>query len=236
MFINIGKKLGITSWGAIIHIIVVEIIINLIWNWVSKGFETILVREIGFLVLVIAVIFAIAWYLPKLSPKLGGASKQSGIITDYTSLSRHWLEQALIDDKDNLGSRIYGRDYQCLTDGLNKTDPYIEVTVNLINAHVFPILVTGVSGRLSINGDECAFAVEMATTIRILHGESSNVRMKQRLTREMIQSITLPSWANIPFKVGFQSCQFKIQPEIEGEHAEPTSIGLTAEIDVQIPH
>ncbi len=38
-------------------------------------FETPLIREIGFIVIFVAIIFAVAWYLPKLSPKVGGVSK-----------------------------------------------------------------------------------------------------------------------------------------------------------------
>lgn len=66
--INIKEKLGIPSWRAIIHIIVVEIVITAIWYGVSKLVSTPLIREIGFLVICVAGLFAMAWYLPKLTP------------------------------------------------------------------------------------------------------------------------------------------------------------------------
>ena len=38
----------------------------MIWQWASQGFTIPLVREIGSLVIFVAGIFAVAWYLPKL--------------------------------------------------------------------------------------------------------------------------------------------------------------------------
>ena len=68
----IREKLGITSWQALIHLVIVQIIFNLIWNQVSKAFTIAYVREIGFLAVVIAGLFAVAWYLPKLAPVYSG--------------------------------------------------------------------------------------------------------------------------------------------------------------------
>ncbi len=51
----------------VIHFVILEILGNLLWTWISKGFSFTLVREVGYLVIFIAVIFAVAWYLPKLS-------------------------------------------------------------------------------------------------------------------------------------------------------------------------
>jgi hypothetical protein len=64
------EKLRISSWQALVHLVIVQIILNLIWGWVSNMFEVVLIREIGFLVIFVAGIFAVAWYLPKLAPAL----------------------------------------------------------------------------------------------------------------------------------------------------------------------
>jgi hypothetical protein len=54
---------------AVIHFIVLEIVGNLIWNFISMGFSLVIVREIGFLVIVVMGMWVVAWYLPKLSLK-----------------------------------------------------------------------------------------------------------------------------------------------------------------------
>ncbi len=77
--------MGITSWKALIHLVIVEIIINLIWNQVSKAFTIAYVREIGFLAVVIAGLFAVAWYLPKLAPIYTG---RKTAITPKRTLNR----------------------------------------------------------------------------------------------------------------------------------------------------
>jgi len=64
---SIRGKLGIPSGRALIHLAVVEIIINITWERVSKMFTVDYIREIGFLVVVVAGVFAVAWYLPKLT-------------------------------------------------------------------------------------------------------------------------------------------------------------------------
>ncbi len=66
----IREKLRIPSWPILIHLVIAEVILNSIWNWVSKMFEIVWIREIGFLVVFVGAIFAVAWYLPKLAPEL----------------------------------------------------------------------------------------------------------------------------------------------------------------------
>lgn len=79
-FSTIKQKLGIPSGRVIVHFIVVECILSYAWNWISKMFENQLIREIGFLIIFVAAIFAIAWYLPKLSPALSGKGKDKDVI------------------------------------------------------------------------------------------------------------------------------------------------------------
>jgi hypothetical protein len=49
-----------------------EIIFGLAWFGISKLISIAIVRDVGYLVVFVAVIFAVAWYLPKLSPALYG--------------------------------------------------------------------------------------------------------------------------------------------------------------------
>ena len=70
------------SGRAIIHIVGVQIAIQLIWDWASRMFEIAWIREVGFLVLFVVGLFVVAWYLPKLSPILGGPSRKAERIRD----------------------------------------------------------------------------------------------------------------------------------------------------------
>jgi len=88
------QKLGIPSGRAIIHVVIVEIVINLVWNWVSNRFTVPLVREIGFLFVFVAGLFAVAWYLPKLAPVYTGRK----IITETTQPLRVQHDGVLWED------------------------------------------------------------------------------------------------------------------------------------------
>ena len=85
---GIGGKLGIPSVQSLIHLVILEIIINYTWDRVSKMFTIDYVREIGFLVVTVAGIFAVAWYFPKLAPEyMGGRTKgTSRVRTPRTQL------------------------------------------------------------------------------------------------------------------------------------------------------
>ncbi|MBN1189903.1 MAG: hypothetical protein JXA46_09130 [Dehalococcoidales bacterium] len=62
-------NLRMPSLGAILHFLLLEAVSQLLWWLVSKMITiTSVIRDVGFLVVFVAVIFAVAWYLPKLSP------------------------------------------------------------------------------------------------------------------------------------------------------------------------
>ncbi len=65
-------KFGIPSGRVIVHFVVVEAVLQAMWWGAGKVFSMIpeVVKGWGFLAVFIAAIFAVAWYLPKLSPAL----------------------------------------------------------------------------------------------------------------------------------------------------------------------
>ncbi len=61
-------KLRMPSIKTILHVIVVEVIVNAIWVVLAKFFvENPLIKDIGFLVLSVLALFALAWYLGRRS-------------------------------------------------------------------------------------------------------------------------------------------------------------------------
>ena len=89
------QKLHIASWQAILHFVVVEIALNLIWDRVSSMFQIVAIREVGFLVVFVAGLFAVAWYLPKLEPalySLGSAKIKKQSVTRLEHDSVLWQD------------------------------------------------------------------------------------------------------------------------------------------------
>ncbi len=224
---SIKESFRIPSLRATLHFLVVQVITQLGWNWVSKQFENKMIRELGFLALFVTGLIVVAWYLPKISPVLSGANKS---IKKIAKLESAWLEQ-IQDDKDNLGKRLYGRDYVWSFGGLKNVDSFIEMTMTLINACVFPILVKGVNGRFLIEGQECAHVAEMEGQTRIPHGESGGIRIKQRLSESMMNLIA----PKLSLRISLGSCQLVVQPEITGQQSQSSHIGLSIDQDVPIP-
>jgi hypothetical protein len=81
---NFKTRFGIPSGSAIINFVVIQVVLELIWNWVSQGFTIPFIREIGSLVVFVAGIFVVAWYLPKLTAVVIGKqdSPNSSILVE----------------------------------------------------------------------------------------------------------------------------------------------------------
>ena len=154
------------------------------------------------------------------------------------------LEQILIDDKANIGSRIYARDYIWDFKRLTEPDPYIDLVFTVINAAIFAINIQNITGRFLIEEHECAQEAEIGGSTRIPHGESGHIRIRQRLTREMADLIInrrdlIPtSKMDVAkkgrIKISLRTCQLTISSEIEDETLKtiPLTIGGDYEVNI----
>jgi hypothetical protein len=214
------KFLSAPHW---IHLIVDTLIGQFIWWVISMMIGTpILVRSIMAGIILIATIFAVAWYLPRLSPRIGDTKTVTKTMTARAFITVPSLQDKALES-DIAKLKVFGREYNWIWDGLNKVDPFMELVVTIINSNVFPILIKGVQGRFIINDQECAYLTEMEGVLRILHGESSNIRLKQRLSKDMANMIiNTKSKINISLK----SCKINIQPELEKGTVESSSFAL----------
>ena len=155
------------------------------------------------------------------------------------------LEQVLESDKSDLGSRIYVRDYKWEFKGLREPDAFIELIFTLINAAVFAVNVTGVTGRFLIEEHECAQEVEFAGSKRLPHGESQNIRIRQRLTRDMaaliigrrnlIPTSKMDAAKKGKVNISLKACHLLISSEIEGEASKPNPFSIGGDYEVNIP-
>jgi hypothetical protein len=138
-----------------------------------------------------------------------------------------WLETVLEDDRTNLGKHIHIKTPpQYFTKGLFDTEPKIEVMSGIVNATCFPILIAGVQGALTIQGTKCNFDLKLDGSTRIPHGESSNIGLTQRVTKETVGKMVKLHNERDGFMVDFATCQLLIQPEIPYEEHKPIEIGI----------
>jgi len=155
-----------------------------------------------------------------------------------------WLVQVLQDDIANLASRIYARDYIWDFKKLNEPDPHIDLVFTMINAAIFAVNIQGLTGRFLIEEHECSQPAELISIKRLPHGEQTNIRFRQRLTRDMANLIisrrdqTPTSKSDMAkkgrIKVSLGTCQLTISPEIEGEPSKtiPLTIGRDYEVNI----
>lgn len=223
--VDIKGKFSIPSGRSILHIAVVEVVLEGIWVGVTQLFESEVVKGIGFLVVFCFGIFAVAWYLPKLSPRLSGASvKNKAEIAPKQTLS--WLEQILQEDRDKLSSRIFWRKYRWECRGLIKTEPFLEVIIEVINAAVFPILITGVEGSLTIGDTLCNTSASMQGGSRFPHGHVANLRIRQNLSLETAKVILDIQKNERQLDVYLGSCHFIVQAEEPDQETEPIRVAI----------
>lgn len=180
------------------------------------------IKEIGYLVVFVAVLFAVAWYLPKLSPRLGGTKTVTKTTTAGAFIAVPSQQDKALES-DIVKPKVFSRDFVWIWEGLDKVDPYMELVVTIINSNVFPILIKAVEGRFVIDNQECAYTSEMEGTLRIPHGEFRNIRIKQRLSREMANTIIA---AEGKLKISLKRCKIITQLELEKGSVESTSFVL----------
>ena len=135
-----------------------------------------------------------------------------------------WLGQVLKDDLEKV--KVIRHDWYLYFDGLKNTDPYFDLIINMVNANVYAVTITEVEGRFLIEGQECAYPTELCGTSRILHGETTGIRFRQRISQEMKKFII--SRAQPPGNLAIQvhTCKIMVKCEVEGhESAVLISLG-----------
>ena len=61
-----GEKIGISSLQALAYFFVVVILGEFVWWLITQMFDITWIRDIGFLIILVVVIFVVAWFYPKL--------------------------------------------------------------------------------------------------------------------------------------------------------------------------
>lgn len=188
---NAKERVGIPSGRAIVHIVVVQLIIQLGWNWLSRMFTIPWIREVGFLVLFIAALFAVAWYLPKLSPRLSGSSvkkieteQEPSGISKYNQQYADWMTAALNRDENNFPRCIFVHNMTINWLPLRETDSYFLIHYDVYSSSVFRLDIgKKVDGHLRYGSEPMERIIEVLSPI-------------EQLERSTTQHITLRQWVS----------------------------------------
>lgn len=230
---NIVRR--IPSGKAIAHVVIIEIFLELIWNWFSGVITIILVREIGFIVVFVAGLFAVAWYLPKLSPRWSGATDIREKLQREPKPHTPWLEEILKTDRQQLVDRMKIQKLQWSWNGIDDINPYIEVIVPFVNASVFSVLVIKTDGSFIIEGSRCNLPTSMEGQRRIPRADTAYIRIRQLLLREVADIAIKKREAHSTLNIDLSACYLYIQSEEPEHRSEPVALKVGRDYKIEIP-
>jgi hypothetical protein len=136
-----------------------------------------------------------------------------------------WLEQILEDDKKTLGKRIHHFTEHWYFGNIHATEPSVEVSIKIINAAVFPIVIKGIEGSFAIQGTKCNWDATVSQS-RIPHGESSSILISQRLLKETVDMMVKLHNQRDGFLIDLNSCRLVIQTDEPNVENKPVEIPL----------
>jgi len=95
------------SWRFWLHTAIVDILLAGIWFGINKLTTIVpIIRDIGFLILLVSGMFSVAWYLPKLSSRYPGRKTQLYVNGVHTKPSRLEHDNVLWEDGGRHGWSI----------------------------------------------------------------------------------------------------------------------------------
>ena len=124
-----------------------------------------------------------------------------------------WLNQVIIDDKQELSNRLYQHIERWLFDNIHKSEPFMEVIIQIINATVFSVVIRGIEGSFQIQGTKCNWDATISGGTRIQHGEVGNIRISQRLSKETVDMMVTLHNERDGFMINLSGCYLVVQPE-----------------------
>lgn len=157
-------KIQMPSLGAILHFLLLETISQLLWWGASKMLSiTSIIRDIGFLVIFVAVIIAVALYLPKISPSLFKRKGQSKRRIDTLG----WLPNKVDDIWYHPTQYVYSR----LIKVFSSSPTEIGIVIEWFNFSMYDLKFESINGEVSMG--EIGFDFESLGHQIIIVGEYS---------------------------------------------------------------
>jgi hypothetical protein len=184
------------SWPYWIHLIIDTVIGQAIWWMLSMIIHTpVLIQSIIAGVVLIATIFAVAWYLPKLSGSGKVSVKDTSMVIDtLTSQERTLLDlykRRINYDRAHLRELLVVRNERLL---LWKLDPVmggeLQFEFDVFNGSVLPVKVGySVEGNLMVQSRPFHDIAEPQKSLSLEHGIWDTIAIKQRMLPEVVKEI-----------------------------------------------
>ncbi len=221
------------SWKFWLHTIIVDIILAGIWFAINK-LITIqpITRDIGFLLLLIAGLFAVAWYLPKFSIKRqSGRKVERAKIKELDSDLLKWLQGIISNQSQNIPLSIRGKIDHLDFTNIETTEPYIKIVIELTNMSVFTFNGITFEGSIKIDNNECSLRPEVLDR-RILPfpSEKASITIKQPISSQTAGKLRLIGQEKQLVKIDMNNLWLHFQIENEGFEGE--AILKLKELDV----
>lgn len=140
-------KFRLPSWGVVVHFLIMEVVSQLLW-WGASNMLTIapIIRDIGFLVVFVAIIFAVAWYLPKLSSARPDFAKTPNK-QSKKDLSISWLDGLVHEQTSQPQKYLYPHLQRLFVSSSTE----LGIEIEWFNCSLFYMEFVSLSGEISIN-------------------------------------------------------------------------------------
>ena len=213
---EIREKLGISSGRAIVHLVIAQIALQLLWWVLGKMFSNIpeIVIGWGYLAIFIAGIFAVALYLPKLSPMLSGANKVNNRKEQRTE--DVFLKEVLKSNQAKIYEAIKGRITQWDFSGFGKVEPYFEINFEITNSSIFTTHLKGVSGYIKIGVNPLVAPPQVNDIWGIEQGDSVSITLRQPISPQTLAIISIAGKNNIQIKFDLGNLVFEFETTTKG--------------------
>jgi hypothetical protein len=120
-----------------------------------------------------------------------------------------WLDRLADDDDNNMGALVYFPKDSPQYKGIdvNTSEPFLDLTVEVINASVFDLKADGINGRVKWNSDEFQREVEITGYERVVkHGQRTTLALKQEIRPSEVQA--LKTAGSLVFNLGALTLRF----------------------------
>jgi hypothetical protein len=171
------------------------------------------------------------WQWPFRSPR-----KSSTKYKTNESAPADWLVEIANSDRQNLPNLIkviFVHPDEFLWQGVVKSEPFIDVIVEVVNLSIFDVDFSAIEGSLTINDTRCNVGAQSGGR-RVLRGEPDvgRIRIHQPITPQTAQVIREAACSGEAVKVRLSSCSWTVTPEDPEGIAQPFRIVVSGEYEV----
>ena len=219
---RVGLAAGAGLAAAAIFLAVFEV-----QGWKMPGFLAIAIIAVGAITgLVALVVLLHAVWVASAPLRLGWSIrspffKPSSATLPNTGVGAepipNWLRDILTKVRSSIGLYVSVRtDNWDGFKGIGSSEPFIDVIVEVKNWAPYPILVSGIRGSLTIEGNVCNMPAQLNMRSRFPHLHVASLRIHQPITAQTSALIAHTGNTEKEITIGLSSCTLEITTEEPG--------------------